>query len=155
TFSLVEYYWFFDLGFRSATVKFVAHYFAIGDQAGMRSIVGTSLVFSSLAASTVLGVVVLVVKQVDRFFQVPAALHDNFETLLLLITLNWCLGLVFNVFNACLEAAQYFEYSTKASLVSTAIRAAGWTLALHFGYKLIAIGLITVASQMAGFIVNY
>ena len=31
TFSLVEYYWFFDLGFRSATVKFVAHYSATGD----------------------------------------------------------------------------------------------------------------------------
>ena len=155
TFSLVEYYWFFDLGFRSATVKFVAHYSAIGDTAGVRSIVSTSLVFSSVAAATVFAAVALTAKHVDRFFQIPQALRGNFETLLILITLNWCLGLVFNVFNASLEAVQHFEYSTKASIISAAIRAIGWTLALHFGYKLIAIGIVTVASQVAGYAVNY
>jgi O-antigen/teichoic acid export membrane protein len=155
TFSLVEYYWFFDLGFRSATVKFVAHYSAISDSAGVRSIISTSLVFSSIASSTVFAAVGLTVGHVDRFFQIPRALRGNFETLLILITLNWCLGLVFNVFNACLEAVQHFEYSNKASIISAAIRAIGWTLALYFGYKLIAIGIVTVASQAVGYAFNY
>ena len=154
TFSLVEYYWFFDLGFRSATVKFVAHYSATGDDDGVRAVISTSLVFSSLAAGAAFAAVLLISKHIDRFFNVPQALRGNFETLLILITLNWCLGLVFNVFNACLEAVQHFEYSTKASIVSAAIRAIGWTVALYLGYKLIAIGLVTVASQMAGYAVN-
>jgi len=155
TFSLVEYYWFFDLGFRSATVKFVAHHSALGDRAGVRTVISTSLIYSSLAAAVVFGSVILVAKHIGGFFQIPPALKGNFETLLILITLNWCLGLVFNVFNACLEAVQHFEYSTKASIVSAAIRAVGWTIALSLGYKLIAIGLVTVVSQIAGYIVNY
>jgi O-antigen/teichoic acid export membrane protein len=155
TFSLVEYYWFFDLGFRSATVKFVAHYSALGDEGSVRSVISTSLVYSSLAAVSVFAIVFLIAKHIGGFFQIPDALRNNFQTLLILITLNWCLGLVFNVFNACLEAVQHFEYSTKASIVSAAIRAIGWTLALSLGYKLIAIGVVTVVSQIAGYIVNY
>ena len=155
TFALVEYYWFFDLGFRSATVKFVAHYSAIGEDANVRAIISTSLVYSTVAAAIVLAVVIALGKHVDGFFRIPDALRSNFEILLVLITLNWCLGLVFNVFNACLEAVQHFEYSAKASIISAAIRAIGWTLALYFGYKLIAIGVVTVASQIAGYLVNY
>jgi O-antigen/teichoic acid export membrane protein len=155
TFSLVEYYWFFDLGFRSATVKFVAHYSATGDVRNVRAVISTALVYSTIASVVVLGAVFALVACVQRFFQVPANLRGSFQTLIILITLNWCLGLVFNVFNACLEAVQRFEYSTKASLVSAAVRAIGWALALYLGYKLVAIGVIAILSQVAGYAVNY
>jgi O-antigen/teichoic acid export membrane protein len=155
TFSLVEYYWLFDLGFRSATLKFVAHYAALDDAENVRRVISTSVVYASLAAASVLALVLSIVKHIAGFFQIHEALHHTFETLLVLITLNWCLGLVFNVFNACLEAVQCFEYSTKASIVATIIRAAGWTLALSLGHGLIAIGLVTLVSQVAGYIVNY
>ena len=155
TFSLVEYYWFFDLGFRSATVKFVAHYAATGDTRNVRAVISTALFYSTIASAVVLGAVFALVAFVQRFFQVPASLRGSFQTLLILITLNWCLGLVFNVYNACLEAVQHFEYSTKASLVSATIRAIGWALALYLGYKLVAIGVIAVLSQAAGYAVNY
>jgi O-antigen/teichoic acid export membrane protein len=155
TFSLVEYYWFFDLGFRSATVKFVAHYSATGQAESVRSVISTALVYSSIAGAGVLAAAIVLAKYVERFFQLPPNLRANFQTLLILITLNWCLGLVFNVFNASLEAVQRFEYSTKASIVSAAVRAVGWTLALYLGYKLIAIGVVTILSQAAGYVVNY
>ena len=155
TFSLVEYYWLFDLGFRSATVKFVAHYSATGDVRNVRAVISTALVYSTIASVLVLGAVFELVAYVQRFFQVPANLRGSFQTLIILITLNWCLGLVFNVFNACLEAVQRFEYSTKASIVSAGARAIGWALALYLGYKLVAIGVIAILSQVAGYAVNY
>ncbi len=155
TFSLVEYYWFFDLGFRSATVKFVAHYSATGDASNVRAVISTALVYSTLAGALVLGVVFALATYVQRFFQIPENLRGSFQTLIILITLNWCLGLVFNVFNASLEAVQRFEYSTKASIVAAAVRAVGWALALYLGYKLVAIGVIAILSQVAGYAVNY
>jgi len=155
TFSLVEYYWFFDFGFRSATVKFVAHYAATGDGQGVRSVISTVLVYSSAAGAIILGALAVLAKHIEPFFRIPESLRGSFQTLVILITLSWCLGLVFNVFNAAIEAVQCFEYSTKASLVSAAVRAAGWTLALYLGYKLIAIGIIAAVSQVAGYAVNY
>ena len=155
TFSLVEYYWFFDLGFRSATVKFVAHYSASGDARSVSAVISTALVYSTIAGALVLALVCAIGWHIGRFFQIPANLREDFETLVLLITLNWCLGLVFNVFNAGLEAVQRFEYSTKASIVSAAVRAIGWAAALFLGYKLIAIGVVAIASQAVGYSVNY
>ena len=110
--------------------------------------ISTALVYSTIAGALVLGVVFALVTYVQRFFQVPANLRGSFQTLIILITLNWCLGLVFNVFNASLEAVQRFEYSTKASIVSAAVRAVGWALALYLGYKLVAIGVIAILSQV-------
>ena len=155
TFSLVEYCWFFDLGFRSATVKFVAHYSAKDDARNVGAVISTALVYSSIAGALVMGAALLLVRLAGHFFQIPANLRGSFHTLIILITLNWCLGLVFNIFNACLEAVQRFEYSNKASIVSAAVRAVGWTLALSLGYKLIAIGVIAIVSQAAGYVVNY
>ncbi|MGD0438960.1 MAG: oligosaccharide flippase family protein, partial [Bryobacteraceae bacterium] len=47
TFSLVEYYWFFDLGFRSATVKFVAHYSATNEPDNVRAVISTVFIYSA------------------------------------------------------------------------------------------------------------
>src|SRR5215472_12822254 len=55
TFSLVEYCWFFDFGFRSATVKFVAHYSARNDGDNVRAVISTAFLYSTLAAGAVLG----------------------------------------------------------------------------------------------------
>ncbi len=57
TFALVEYYWFFDFGFRSATVKFVAHYSAIGDRENVRAVLSTVLLYSSIAGVAILAAV--------------------------------------------------------------------------------------------------
>ena len=155
TFSLVEYYWFFDLGFRSATVKFVAHYSATNEPNNVRAVVSTAFLYSSIAATLILGLAIAFGGSVERFFRVVPGLQGNFRMLVIVITLSWCLGLVFNIFNACLEAVQSFEYSNKASIVSAAVRAVGQALLLFLGYKLIALGIVVVISQIVGYSINY
>ena len=155
TFSLVEYYWFFDFGFRSATVKFVAHYSAIDDPENVSAVLSTVLLYSGIAGAAILAAMFWFARYVHGFFHIPEKLHASFETLLILMTLSWCLGLVFNVFNASLEAVQHFEYSNKAAIVAAVVRAIGWGAALYFGYGLIAIGIVTVVSQTVGYAVNF
>ena len=155
TFSLVEYYWLFDLGFRSATVKFVAHYWAANQPDQVRGVISTAFVYSAAAGLVILGAVAAWGGAIERFFQIPASLRSDFRTLVLLITLSWCLGLVFNTFNACLEAVQNFEYSNKASIVAATLRAVGQAALLAMGYKLVAIGVVVVLSQAAFYAVNY
>src|SRR6478752_6010964 len=49
-FVLVEYYYMFDLGFRAATVKYVAHYRALGDEEKLSEVISTSLAYATAAA---------------------------------------------------------------------------------------------------------
>src|ERR1700722_2509859 len=53
-FSVIQYYWLLDLGFRSATVKFVAHYSATGETDRIREVLNTGLVYSSIIALVIM-----------------------------------------------------------------------------------------------------
>ena len=57
SFALVEYYWLLDLGFRSAVVKFVAHYAATDDQAGINRVVNTALAYGLGMAAVIMSLV--------------------------------------------------------------------------------------------------
>ena len=155
TFSLVEYCWLFDLGFRSATVKFVAHHAARGEIDEIRKTVSTAFVYSALAGGAILSLAVALGAWMESFFRIPESLRGDFRTLVILITLSWCLGLVFNLFNACVEAVQQFEYSNKASMVAATVRAVGQWVLLAMGFKLVAVGIVVVISQAIGYAANY
>ncbi len=155
SFSLVEYYWLADLGFRSATVKFVAHYTATGEIHKIAEVISTAFAYACLAAALILGVVVLASTYIQGFFRISGVYQNSFVTLLLLITLSWCLGLVFNLFPAALEAVQRFDLTNRVAMVTTAVRAAAWTVLLYVGYGLVSIGIATVLSQCLGYSLNY
>ncbi len=46
-FGLIENYWLFDLGFRSATVKYSAHYRATGEVAKINEVINTLMIRQS------------------------------------------------------------------------------------------------------------
>src|ERR1051326_3789344 len=50
TFALVEYGGFLDLGFRSAIVKYVAHYKALDDPLRINEIISTGIAYSGLVS---------------------------------------------------------------------------------------------------------
>jgi O-antigen/teichoic acid export membrane protein len=52
------------------------------------------------------------------------------------------------------EAMQRFDLSNRATVVTTTLRAAGTAVLLYLGHGLVAIGVITVISQFAGYVMN-
>ncbi len=155
SFALVEYYLLFDLGFRTATVKYVAHYAALGDEGKVEEVISTSFLYASGAAALVLGIVYFAAPVIQRQFQVSAAYRDSFGTLLLLVTGGWCLGMVFNLFGACLEAVRRFDLTSRVMIVTTAVRGFGTAGVLALGYGLVQVGIMVVISQITGFVLNY
>jgi O-antigen/teichoic acid export membrane protein len=69
-FAPVEYYWLLDLGFRSATVKYVAHHTALGEQEKIIEVVSTALVYSTGAAARILTVAAAAAPQLRKIFQI-------------------------------------------------------------------------------------
>lgn len=155
SFALVEYYWLLDLGFRSAVVKFVAHYAATDDQAGINRVVNTALLYGLAMAAVIMSTVMSVGGYAERWFQIPPAYRESFLALVGLITVSWCLGAVFSIFSGAVEAAQQFDMTNRVAIVITAIRVASTFVLLAMGYGLVEIGMAVVASQIIGYILNY
>jgi len=155
TFSLIEYYWLLDLGIRSATAKFVAHHWATGEAAKVSEVVSTAFSYACLMAVLVFAVVWLAAPRIEAFFHISAPLRASFHNLLILITLSWCLGLVFNLFSAALEAVQRFDVTNRIAIVTTGSRAALWFATLFLGYGIVALGLATLANQCVMYALNY
>lgn len=155
SFALVEYYWFLDLGFRSATVKFVAHYWAKAEFDKVAEVVNTGVTFAGITAGFMFIVVAVGARYVDRFFHVSPAYRNSFVILVLLVSFSWCVSVVFSLFGACLEALQRFDYYNRIVVITTTIRAPGTLLLLYLGHGLIEIGILVISSQILGFMLHF
>jgi O-antigen/teichoic acid export membrane protein len=83
SFSLIEYYWLLDLGVRSATAKFVAHYWTTEEPAQVSEIMSTAVSYSCLIAVFMLGLVALGAPRIEGFFHISAAYRESFRALLM------------------------------------------------------------------------
>jgi len=149
--TLIEYYILLDLGFRSATVKYVAHYWATGDPAKINEILNTVLLYAAIMSIFLFGFCTAASAYLNRFFHVSPQYLHAFRTLVVLVSGSWCLGFFFNTFAACLEAVQRFDLCTQASAITTIVRACGTAILLYLGYGLVEIGMLVIVSQTIGY----
>jgi O-antigen/teichoic acid export membrane protein len=151
SFSIVEYYWLFDLGLRAATVKSVAHYHTIGEKEKIAAVLSTSLAYAITVATLIFVLANTFVHLLASFFNVSAEFQETFILVLRLVTFSCCAGMVMNLFQVSLEAVQRFDLTGRIAIVVTAIRALGTAALLLLGYGLVEIALLTIASQATGF----
>jgi len=151
SFALVDNYAFLDLGFRSATVKYVAHYWATGEPRRVNEVLNTVVAYAGTVSLALFLAILGGAAYVDRFFKVSPTYVHSFRSLVVLISLSWCLGFVFNNFAASLEAVQRFDLYNKAGVAMIVFRVAGTAILLYLGYGLVQVGLIVVISQTLGY----
>jgi O-antigen/teichoic acid export membrane protein len=94
-------------------------------------------------------------RHVERVFQVPPAYRDALAFLILVVGASWACGMVFNVFNACLEGFQQFGVSSRIWISVTVLRVAGTFVLLGLGLGLKELGLYIVACQATGYVLSY
>ena len=154
-FGLIENYWILDLGLRSATVKYSAHYRAVGEPEKINEVLNTGVLYFSVLALALVAGTVYLSRNVERFFQVPAAYRDALAFLVLVVGASWAFGMIFNVFNACLEGYQHFDISSRIWISVTTLRVAGTFLLLGLGYGLRELGVYIVGCQFFGYALSY
>ena len=147
-FSIVDYYVVLDFGFKSATVKYVAHHRAKAEAEQVNETLNSSLAYFAVAASILMLLTVVVSVQANRFFQVSPQYHLVFSFMILVVGFTFSAGLVFNLFHACLEAFQRFDISNRNWISSTALRVTSVAVLLAAGYGLREIAIATAASQL-------
>jgi O-antigen/teichoic acid export membrane protein len=154
-FGLIENYWILDLGLRSATVKYSAHYRATGQPEKINEVLNTGVLYFSVLAFALLFATVYLSRNIERFFQIPAAYRDALAFLVLIVGASWAFGMIFNVFSACLEGFQHFDISSRIWITVTTLRVAGIFLLLGLGYGLMGLGVYVVCCQVFGYILSY
>jgi O-antigen/teichoic acid export membrane protein len=144
TVSLAEYYWIMDLGFRSATLKYSAHYRALGEDGRINEILNTALFYSACIGPLLI---------LGTYFGAPYLTsiknlrNPLFPKLLMIVVGAWVLGSLFNVFSSCLEGFQRFDVTNKIYLTGTAVRAFGTAALLLAGFGVLEMAMMVLVAQ--------
>ncbi|PWT99251.1 MAG: hypothetical protein C5B51_27510 [Terriglobia bacterium] len=154
-FALIDYYDILDFGFRSAVVKYTAHYRATGELDQVNTVINTALVYFSLIGALVLLVTVLVFRSLHNLFQITLAYQPQFAALILLVGISWALGAVCHSFSASLEGFQRYDLYNRTWILYNGVRAIGCAVVLLLGYGLVPLGMTVVASQVMLYAINY
>jgi len=152
TLSLVEYYWLIDFGLRSATVKLSAEYHTLKNDAGLNALVNTGLAYSAIAGSFVAVFTIAFAPYAGRFFNID---EPVFPALIRIIGVSWAIGLVFNIFGACIEGFQRFDIFGRIWVSTTVLRTVGVVLVLNFGFGVLQMGMVLLCSQVLVYLLNY
>jgi O-antigen/teichoic acid export membrane protein len=154
-FSLVDYYAIVDFGFRSSVVKYAAHYRATGDLGRLDSLVSTGLVYFTSAAVVVIGAAVLIARNITRLFHILPRDESAFRFLTVTVGVGVALAIVFDTFNAVLEAYQRFDITARILILGNGLRATGCFAVIGLGWGLKAMGLCVLGSQIVTYLVAY
>ncbi|MBL8238272.1 MAG: oligosaccharide flippase family protein [Bryobacterales bacterium] len=154
-FALVDYLWLSDMGFRSAVLKYSAHYMARREVDKINEVLNTALACFAPVAVLLLAVVGVGAFQAPLYFRIPAAYQEPFGVLLLAVGWSWAFGLMNNVFRAALEGFQEYGVISRITIIMTAMRAAAVFLLVYSGHGLREMGYAVVAAQAFGYIATF
>ena len=144
--SVVEYYWLIDLGFRSATIKMSAQFRASDEPELLNELVSTSWLYTTLAASAVIVLTIFVAPYADRVWPI----HEPvFPQLIRIAGVSFALGMIFNIFGACVEGFQRFDLLGRIWIITTVVRSTGVFLVLYTGHGLLAMGFVMLAHSFS------
>ena len=154
-FALVDYLWLSDMGFRSALLKYSAHYMARREVDKINELLSTAMACFAPVAAILLVVVGVVAFQAPFYFHLPPTFQEPFGVLLLAVGWSWAVGLMNNVFRAALEGFQEYGIISRITIVMTAMRAITVFLLVYSGYGLREMGYAVVAAQAFGYIATF
>jgi O-antigen/teichoic acid export membrane protein len=154
-FSLVDYLWLSDLGFRSAVLKYSAHYMARREVDKVNEVLNTALAWFVPMAAILLTAITLGASRIPGYFRTPAAYEEPFAVLLLAVGWSWAFGLINNVFRAALEGFQQYGVIGRITIIMTGVRAGAVFLLVDGGYGLREMGFAVVAAQGLGYVLTF
>jgi O-antigen/teichoic acid export membrane protein len=153
--TLADYLGLMDLGFRSATIKYAAHYRATGEPGKVNEVIHTAAAYSAAVTASTILAVLLLAGPTARFENISAAYHHRFEILLIAVGIGWASGAVFYIFESSMGAFQRFDVTSRIWIVSTAVRTFGMAAVLLAGYGLLGMGAVLLASLALTYSLDY
>lgn len=144
-FSITGYYGIFDLGIRSAIIRYVSKFHATGEVEELAKVVNTNLFMHTCTCVASMTVTIVLSLYVDRFFKIPPEFHSAARWLLLMTGASVAVGFPLGVIGGILEGLQRYYIQSWMNIGSNLLRAVLIVVALRRGGGLVTIAIITVA----------
>jgi O-antigen/teichoic acid export membrane protein len=154
-FSILDYFWFFDLGLNSAVTNFCARFLAMKEPEKINQVISTSLFYFSIIAVVVWSVAPVLAWNAHRFFRISPANQHEFSVLILITGISWGLCIMLHMFLSALDGFQRFDLTSRVMVTQVALRCAGYFFALKTGHGLVMMAEIYVGTQILGYILNF
>jgi O-antigen/teichoic acid export membrane protein len=154
-FSILEYFWFFDLGFNPAIANFCARFLALEDDQKINQVINTALFYFSLIAVGIWMTTPVVAVRATRFFKVAEADKHEFSTLILITGLSFGLQMTLHLFLSALDGFQRFDLTSRVMVLQVVLRATGYFVVLELGHGLVPMAEVFIAAQLLGYALNF
>ena len=153
-FTILDYFWFFDLGLNTAVATFCARYQAAGATGKINEVINTALFYFSGIALLVMALTLTLSHMLLGFFRVAPAYQGEFATLIRITGISWAICVVMHMFVSALLGFQRFDLESRVWIAMLVLRSAGYFLLLKFGYGLVEMATVYVLFQVLGYIAN-
>lgn len=151
-FTLIDYFWFFDLGLNTAITNFCARYRAGGETEKINEVISTAVFYFTAISLLVMALTLGLAHNLVGFFRVPPAHQAEFSTLIQLTGISWALCIVMNLFVSALQGFQRFDLESRVWVASLALRSAGYFIVLRLGHGLVAMAAVYVFFQLLAYV---
>jgi O-antigen/teichoic acid export membrane protein len=153
-FTVIDYFWFFDLGLNSAVATFCARYWANKETAKINEVVNTALFYFSIISVLAMALTLTLAHNVGGFFRVSPAYRTEFSTLIELTGMSWAICIVMNMFVSGVQGFQRFDLESRVWVASLVLRSLGYFLVLWLGYGLVEMAAVFVLFQVLAYVFN-
>jgi O-antigen/teichoic acid export membrane protein len=154
-FSILDYFWFFDLGLNSAVTNFCARFRALGDSDKINEVISTSLFYFTLIGILAWAVAPFLAWNAHAFFKISPANQREFGVLILIVGISWGLCIMAHLFLSALDGFQRFDLTSRVMVIQVALRSAGYFAVLKSGHGLVMMAAVYVATQILGYALNF
>src|SRR5579875_630559 len=153
-FTVIDYFWFFDLGLNSAVATFCARYWANKETERINEVINTALFYFSIISVLAMALTFTLAHNVDGFFRVSPQYRAEFATLIQITGMSWAICIVMNMFVSALEGFQRFDLESRVWVATLVLRSLGYLLVLWLGYGLVEMAAVYVLFQLLSYIFN-
>ncbi len=154
-FSILNYFWYFDLGLNTAVTNFCARFLAVRNHQKINELINTSVFYFSLIALIVWSVSPILAINAHRFFRIKPEDQKEFATLILITGISWGLCIMLHLFLSALDGFQRFDLTSRIMVIQVALRSIGYFVALKTGHGLVMMAEVFVATQILGYVLNF
>jgi O-antigen/teichoic acid export membrane protein len=152
--AVIGYLAILDLGMGTATIKYIADYYAERDFQSISKVIGTSIViYTGLGLLGTLIILATANVIVTRLLHVPVNLVSATLFVFYLSSLGFLVNMPLTVFNAIPNALQRFDILVKQNLALGTATIAGQVVLLAMGYSLKALISLNVSISAIGILV--
>ncbi|HTS62464.1 MAG TPA: oligosaccharide flippase family protein [Candidatus Acidoferrales bacterium] len=154
-FSILDYFWFFDLGLNTAVTNFCARFLALKDHRKINETISTALFYFSIIGLVICCLAPAVAIYGPRFFRVNERDRGEFSTLILMTCISWGLCIMVHMFVSALDGFQRFDLTSRVMVLQIVLRSAGYFVALQTGHGLVMMAEVFIATQILGYALNF